>query len=275
MRKLLHLFTLIFFFFCALLLASQAGYAAGPRMVIDEKLFDFKEVNQGSVVTHSFQVRNTGDEPLQIKKVRPGWGCAVAYYDRTIPPGGEGKITIKVKTQGYDGKLRKTVKVYTNDPWHPLENVKIEAFIKTPINLSPRYVILRGSRGERISKTVQIKAELDKPLRIKPIQFNLKKWLNYEIEEIEEGKVYSVRFTSIPNSTSYYRGFLRLRTNYPERPEIFIGIRGRFRNWTSLLPRLPFYHSEHQSVYMQYQGHEGHFRKALWPEEMQTIFFSP
>lgn len=126
--------------------------------------------------------------------------------------------------------MRKTVKVYTNDPWRPLESLKIEAFIKTPIDLSPRYVILKGPRSERISKTVQIKSEIDKPLRIKPIQFNLKRWLNYEIEEIEEGKVYSVRFTSIPNSVSYYRGFLRLRTNYPEKPEILIGIRGRFRN---------------------------------------------
>lgn len=122
------------------------------------------------------------------------------------------------------------MRVYSNDPWHPLENIRIEAFIKTPINLTPRYVILRGSRGERISKTVHIKAELDKPLKIKPIQFNLDKWLNYEISEVEEGKVYTVRFISTPNSVSYYRGFLRLRTNYPEKPEILIGIRGRFRN---------------------------------------------
>jgi hypothetical protein len=72
MQKLLYFFTLIFFFFCALLSASQAGYAAGPRMVIEDKSFDFKEVTEGSVVSHSFRVRNTGDEPLQIRKVRPG-----------------------------------------------------------------------------------------------------------------------------------------------------------------------------------------------------------
>jgi hypothetical protein len=72
MQKLLHLFALIFLFFSALLAAPQVGYAAGPRLVIDEKRFDFEEVKEGSVVTHSFNVRNTGDEPLQIKKVRPG-----------------------------------------------------------------------------------------------------------------------------------------------------------------------------------------------------------
>jgi hypothetical protein len=154
----------------------------------------------------------------------------VAYFDRTIPPGGEGKITLKINTKGYDGRLRKTARVYTNDPWHPVADIKIEAFIKTLIDLSPRYVLLQGSRAERITRTVHIRAELDKPLRIEPIQFNLDRWLNYSIEEIEEGKVYQVRFTTIPNSIAYYRGYLRLRTNYPERPEIFIGIRGRFRN---------------------------------------------
>ena len=126
--------------------------------------------------------------------------------------------------------MRKTAKVYTNDPWKPLESIKVEAFVKTLITLSSRYVLLQGSRAERISRSIQIKAELDKPLKIEPIQFNLDKWLNYSIEEIEEGKVYRVRFTTIPNSTAYYRGHLRLRTNYPQKPEILIGIRGRFPN---------------------------------------------
>jgi hypothetical protein len=154
----------------------------------------------------------------------------VAYFDRTILPGGEGKVTLNINTKGYDGRLRKTAKVYTNDPWHPVVRIKIEAFIKSLIDLSPRYVLLQGSRGDRITRTVHIRAELDKPLRIEPIQFNLDRWLNYSIKEIEQGKVYQVRFTTIPNSIAYYRGYLRLRTNYPERPEIFIGIRGRFRN---------------------------------------------
>ena len=80
----------------------------------------------------------------------------MAYFDRTIPPGGEGKITIKVNTRGYSGRLRKTARVYTNDPWHPSESLKIEAFIKTLINLSPRYVLLQGSRSEKITKTVPL-----------------------------------------------------------------------------------------------------------------------
>lgn len=37
------------------------------------------------------------------------------------------------------------------------------------------------------------------------------------------------RFTSIPGPAGTYRGVLRLKTNYPEKPEITIPIRARFR----------------------------------------------
>jgi hypothetical protein len=49
---------------------SQAG--SGPRMVMEEKEFDFKEVPEGKFVEHAFKVFNKGDQLLQIRAVRPG-----------------------------------------------------------------------------------------------------------------------------------------------------------------------------------------------------------
>ena len=51
--------------------ASLAQNAADPRMVLREKSFDFKEVNEGKVLEHAFKVFNEGEGPLQIIKVRP------------------------------------------------------------------------------------------------------------------------------------------------------------------------------------------------------------
>lgn len=45
--------------------------AKGPKMVLKEKAFDFKEVDEGKVVEHAFEVLNEGDAPLEIKKVQP------------------------------------------------------------------------------------------------------------------------------------------------------------------------------------------------------------
>jgi hypothetical protein len=44
----------------------------GPKMVIRDPVFDFKEVKEGEVLDHTFKVFNHGDQDLVIKKVKPG-----------------------------------------------------------------------------------------------------------------------------------------------------------------------------------------------------------
>ena len=52
--------------------ASPDQKAEGPRIVLKEKVFDFKEVMEGKIIEHSFKVFNEGDQPLEIKKVKRG-----------------------------------------------------------------------------------------------------------------------------------------------------------------------------------------------------------
>jgi hypothetical protein len=44
----------------------------GPKFVLKEKEFDFGEVKEGAILKHSFSVRNKGNEPLRIIRVKPG-----------------------------------------------------------------------------------------------------------------------------------------------------------------------------------------------------------
>ena len=59
-------------------LISLCGYPAiaqdakGPKMVLKERVFDFKEVKEGEVIEHTFRVLNQGEGILEIKKVKPG-----------------------------------------------------------------------------------------------------------------------------------------------------------------------------------------------------------
>jgi hypothetical protein len=41
-------------------------------MVLKEREFDFKDVKEGKIIRHTFQVLNQGDKALEIKKVAPG-----------------------------------------------------------------------------------------------------------------------------------------------------------------------------------------------------------
>lgn len=44
----------------------------GPKLVIKDDTIDLKEVKEGEVIEHTFQVFNQGDQTLEIKNVKPG-----------------------------------------------------------------------------------------------------------------------------------------------------------------------------------------------------------
>jgi len=153
----------------------------------------------------------------------------VANFDPAVPPGGEGKITLKVNTKGYQGNVRKSARVKTNDPEKQTILLVLKAIVKVPITVSSKHVQLYGKGDKEVSKTIKIVAELNKSLNLTVIDFTLKNKLKYTIETVQKGKEYRLRFTSIPDIKENFRGTLKLKTNYAEKPEITIVIHGRFK----------------------------------------------
>jgi hypothetical protein len=106
----------------------------------------------------------------------------------------------------------------------------IEAMVKAPIVISDRMVFLQGSGQETITRVVDIKGELNKSLKVEPVDYTLENKVKFNIEEVTEGKHYRITFTTLPNAGSSYQGLLKLKTSYPEKPEVVIHVRGRFLN---------------------------------------------
>jgi len=153
----------------------------------------------------------------------------VAQYDRVIPPGGQGKITLKVRTRGYQGKVVKSARVYSNDPGKKSALLRMTGIVKVPIALNPRSVYLYGVEGQSVSRAVEIRSQLQGRLELIPLEFNLQDKLEYTLEEIEKGRRYRVRFTSPAGPPRTFRGFLKLKTNYPQKPILTVWVRGRIR----------------------------------------------
>jgi hypothetical protein len=53
--------------------ARDPGSAdGGPRIVLPEDTHDFGEIMQGESISHTFVVRNAGDEPLRLIEAKAG-----------------------------------------------------------------------------------------------------------------------------------------------------------------------------------------------------------
>jgi hypothetical protein len=57
--------------FVAIAAAGSAGDRQGPRISVKEGHFDFGSVRQGSQPEHIFEIKNVGDEVLEIQRVQP------------------------------------------------------------------------------------------------------------------------------------------------------------------------------------------------------------
>jgi hypothetical protein len=153
----------------------------------------------------------------------------VAHFDRVIPPGGEGKITLEIRTAGYQGNVVKSARVETNERGNETFSLSVKAFIQVPILISSNYIYMSGLDDEEIERLVEVTGEKERPLSLHPGRFDLEGTVRYALEEVEKGRTFRIRFISIPGTEQTYQGRLSLKTNYPEKPEITIRIRGKFR----------------------------------------------
>ncbi len=126
--------------------------------------------------------------------------------------------------------MYKTAVVNTNDLIKGRFIIGIRTFVKVPVSLRPRYVLLKSVKGRPTTRTIEITAGLDTPLELEPAESNLGGALTYRLEEVEEGRKFKVHFTSLPDAFGSFRGYLNLKTNYEEMPVVNIRINASIQN---------------------------------------------
>ena len=201
-----------------------------PKMVLNERLFDFKQVYEGQIITHDFPVFNQGTDTLKIERVKTTCSCSVVSFDSAIPPGGQGNIAVKVDTHGSYGRERWGVTIFTNDPNWKEAVLDLRADVRPAIEVRGSAVQFSGKNDLSTTRVVEITSGIDRPLVIQVEQFDLAGKVDYSVEETKKGKSFRVTFKNRPGSFDFYRGSLTFKTNFPEKPEVTIWIFGRFKN---------------------------------------------
>lgn len=151
----------------------------------------------------------------------------MASFDRSILPGGKGKISVSLNTKGYQGSVSKRIRVRSNDPSNKVIILRITAIVLPVIEISRKRVLLEGLPGNELTQTVDIKAKIERPLTLNPIKWNLEGLIDYRIETIKKDSDYRVVFSMKTEQPELFRGVLELKTNYTERPRIIIRVVGK------------------------------------------------
>jgi hypothetical protein len=110
---------------------DQVDSSSKARIYLSEKKFDFGKIKEGIVVKHIFKIKNIGKDVLKIKRVRASCGCTAALpKKKKLKSGEETNLVVEFDTSGREGKQKKSVYIYTNDPTSPKMKIQFTALIE-------------------------------------------------------------------------------------------------------------------------------------------------
>jgi hypothetical protein len=148
---------------------------------------------------------------------------------RQIPPGGEGQITVTVKTDGYGGKYaRESIRVQTNDPQRPWIEVAIRGQIESFAQIEPARVRLTGKAGDDLRTTVRIQPRATHPFKITGIHNTQgDRFISYHLVEAPGAQGYRLEVENRSAQKGSYYDQIVLQTDNPLQPELSILVWGR------------------------------------------------
>ena len=204
-----------------------AAASMGPKVQVPETSYDFGEVFEDRQLSHSFSIQNIGDAILEIKEIKSDCACTTAESDRSIPPGGQGRITLTIKPYAVLRQFTKRTKVTFNDPDHPEVVLTLKGYGKPFIEIQPSHIIrLRGKPGEALTSQVRFTSHLPDPWEIKEFKTTIPQFIDVTIKAEEPGRVYVVEVRNKRQEAGNYAGVIELSTTSTKRPRLILRVFG-------------------------------------------------
>ena len=147
-----------------------------------------------------------------------------------------GNITLELRTKGYQGKIHKTARVFSNDPKSPQVSIGMKGIVWSPVYIQPRYVHLKGTEGDEIQTSIELKAQKKEPLIVKLASVSTPDKVEVTLEEEEKGRSYKLTVKEKGTVEGKYRGQVTLATNYPDKPQIVIPVVANIRGNLEVRP---------------------------------------
>ena len=148
-------------------------------------------------------------------------------YNRVIPPGGTGQITLGIDTSRVRDEFHKKAIVWSNDPIRKSIALYLKGEVKPHIELVPGgYLALEGVRGQVPREKLEIINNHEQPFKIIGIDHDLPDHIKWRLVEIKPGYAYILEVEEISNSAGEFSGHLIVRTDQPLKPEVIIIIKG-------------------------------------------------
>lgn len=196
-----------------------------PRAVFPETSHDLGEFIQDRQQQHAFVVKNLGTAPLHILEVDPDCACTVPSYDKEIPPGKEGRITLALKPYSVLKEFTKKTRIRTNDPDTPQVMLVLTGVAKPVLEILPSHIVrFKGPLTQAHEAKVRLISHGEKPLEIREVRNSLPDKVRVAVNPQSGGKEFLITVKNLAQEPGNYAGRIELVTNYEKRPRLVLRV---------------------------------------------------
>jgi hypothetical protein len=198
---------------------------AEPRAELSETSHDFGQVREDMTLVHDFVVKNLGNENLQILLVDPDCACTVAKYDKVIPPGETGKITLQIQPFSVVHAFKKKTFVRFNSPDPSSVTLVLSGNAQKSIEIEPSHIVrFRGAPKGDLTAQIKLTSYLPFPWEITKVENFQPDKFDATLKTEKPGKEYVLEVRNKSLEEGHYAGMIQLFTNVVHKPKIIIRV---------------------------------------------------
>jgi hypothetical protein len=189
--------------------------------------FDFGDIYRGQKATHFFTIKNAGSDTLLIKNVSASCGCTAAMASENIvPPKSTSRLNVTFNSEGYGGRVQKTVTVESNDPLNPIQRVNITGNVLPVLEPSPTYLYVPRAKVDSVTlSSILVTNVTQKPVTILGVETSLD-GLKVEVPQktLKPSEKTDLPVSYEPSKPGPAYGQIVLKTDFQPQPTVTIRI---------------------------------------------------
>ena len=117
---------------------NSAPPGRAPKAVVGNSLYDFGTALEGTMVSHTFTIKNIGQGYLDIRGVKTSCGCTTGNPSKMhVAPGDDSEIAVSFDTHFQKGHQVRTITASTNDPDNPQVTMTMQGIVKRQVEAQP------------------------------------------------------------------------------------------------------------------------------------------
>jgi Protein of unknown function (DUF1573) len=220
-RSIVATLWIVLLFLVTLSRASAAWDS--PRVAVAQTDFRFGKVLSGTVLAHTFTLKNEGSTPLRISRIQLTSPLVLTGMPALVAPGAEARIEVKMETSGLRGLFSGDIQIFLDGAPMPEVNLQVAGQIIPLVEVSPAPVFfLAGRRGEGRQASLEIINHESESLTIEEVSLPRDRFTT-RLETLEAGRRYRLTMLLNPDGPGgRHSESIVLRTSSGSEPTITI-----------------------------------------------------